>query len=280
MSNVRNKPVSGESRPSEDVGDGSPLRVFVIGAIVIIVVIAALLTAIRVFLFPVWEANSEGAHQVATAQVQLSAAMTQEALTPMPSSTVAAAVTPQPTIAPTAVSANTPAPAVAGSESGPLPASTGAQSPVPTAARTDLPTPTTEQAAEIAVAYKNYFDVTGDALLNLDPTSLGDVAAGAELDSLRSDIQNDKAQGRALQTNVQHEQVYVLDIQDDQADVADRYRDSSIYVDAQTRMPLPGQVAPAAPDVAPAVSVIYHLQRLDGTWKVVSGQRFVPQRGQ
>ncbi len=279
MSDLRSRPAETDTGAARTARDGSPVRVFVIGAIVIIAVVAALLIAIRVFLFPIWEANSEGARQVATAQVQIAAAMTQEAVTPVPTLSVpAAAATPQPTTAPAAIPSGTPVPATAApTQAAP---SAGAQAPAPTVARANLPTPTAEQAAEIAVAYKNYFDVTGDALLNLDPTSLSDVAAGPELDSLRKDIEDDKAQGRALQTNVQHEQVYVLGIQGDEADVADRYRDSSIYVDPQTRTPLPGQVAPASPDVTPAVSVIYHLQRLDGTWKVVSGQRFVPQGDQ
>ena len=65
----------------------------------------------------------------------------------------------------------------------------------------------------------------------------------------------------------------------DEAEVADQYRDSSIFVDPDTHAALPGQVAPASPDVAPEVDVVYRLQRIDGVWKVVSGQRFLPQGG-
>lgn len=119
----------------------------------------------------------------------------------------------------------------------------------------------------------------GEALLNLDPTLLGEVASGQALAGLQSDIEDDRSQGRALQTNVEHD-VYILDVQGDEADVADRYKDSSIYVDPESHVPLPDQVAPASPEVAPAVSVVYHLQRIDGAWKVVSGQRFVPQGNQ
>jgi hypothetical protein len=278
MSNVRNKPVSAESRPSEDVGDGSPLRVFVIGAIVIIVVIAALLTAIRVFLFPVWEANSEGAHQVATAQVQLSSAMTQEALAPVAAPTQAAVVAAQPaTSVPTPVPTGTPVPIAQPKE--PTPLAAQVRTPVATVAAGPLPTPTGDQAAEIAAAYENYFGVTSDALLNLDPSELDQVAAGPALAGLRQTIEQDRTEGRALETNVEHD-VYVIGYQGDEAQVADRYKDLSIYVDPVTHAPLPGQVPPASADVAPAVTVIYQLHRIAGAWKVVSGQRIVPQVSQ
>lgn len=265
--------MAADSRPSQTQAEGSPLRVFALGAIVIIVVIAALLTAIRFFLFPVWEANSEGARQVATAQVQLSAAMTQEALTPAATPTILAAAP-----APTALAAPTPAP-VAAATAKPSQRGVPLGTPSATSVPVSLPTPTEDQAAEIAAAYEQYFNVTSEALLNLDPSKLGDVAADQELVALQQNIQDDKAQGRALDTNVEHD-FYVIGYESDEAEVADRYKDSSIYVDPSTHAPLPGQVAPASPDVAPAVSVIYHFQRIDGTWKVVSGERFVPQGSQ
>jgi hypothetical protein len=270
MSKLDHGKLGPDSPGAREAADGSHVRVFVVGAIVIVVVIAALLTVIRVFLFPVWEANSDGARQVATAQVQLAAAMTQEAVRPAATSTVLTAAAPTRTSASTAT---VDLPQLAAT----LPPTVSAAS---TVAPTSFPTPTPDQTAEIALAYRNYFDVTGQALLNLDPTPLDQVAAGQSLAGLQQTIEQDRAQGRALDTNVQHEQVYVVDVHDDQADVADRYRDSSIYVDPVTHEALPGEVAPASPDLAPTVSVIYHLQRIDGTWKVVSGERFAPQGGQ
>ena len=92
MSQLRNKPVASE--PGAPLGpkgaaDGpSPRRVFIFGSIVIVGFVALLLGGIRVFLFPMWEANSEGVRQVATAQAQISAASTREALTPVAAATV------------------------------------------------------------------------------------------------------------------------------------------------------------------------------------------------
>jgi hypothetical protein len=285
MSQLSNKSVStgkpGEPAASPGSTAGWPAgRVFLLGAVVIVGVVAALLVGIRTFLFPVWEANSEGARQVATAEAQLSVARTQEALAARPTGTVLTAAAPQPTAAPVttptvppvALTQLTVAPTA-----GPLAAATSA--PAASATPSALPTVPPEQAAEIAAAYKRYFDVSGEALLNLDPTSLDEVTSGQELAGLQRDIEEDRAQGRALQTNVQHEAV-VIDVQGDEADVADRYKDSSIYVNPISHEPLPGQVVPASPDVAPAVSVVYHLQRIDGVWKVVSGKRFVPQGSQ
>ena len=280
MSQLRNKPAGNE--PGAPLGpqvgaDGpSPRRVFIVGSIVIIAFVALLLVGIRVFLFPIWEANSEGVRQVATAQAQISAARTREALTPLPTPTVLAATPARPTEAPTLVPV-----AAAQATTAPTSVPVAVATPGPAASATPmlLPTPTADQAAELAAAYARYFDVSAEALLNLDPTSLTEVADGQELAGLQKDIEGDRALGRALQTSVEHD-VYVLDVVGDEADVADRYKDSSIYVDLVSHTPLSGQAVPESPDVAPTVSVVYHLRRFDGTWKVVSGQRFVPQGSQ
>jgi hypothetical protein len=256
------------------VGEASPLRVFLLGAILIVAVVGIVLVAIRTFMFPIWEQNSEGARQVATAQVQLSVAMTQEATTLMPTASAAVTAgaqdvayeTPLPTSEPRPVTQVT----VEANGSSPLSATA-----VATLEPGTLATPTVDQAAEIAAAYEKYFDVTSQALLNLDGSQLDQVAAGQSLAGLQQTIDQDRSKRRALQTNVEHD-VYVIGYEGDDAQVADRYRDSSIYVDPTTHTPLPGEVLPASPDVAPAVSVIYHMQRIGGTWKVVSGQRLVP----
>jgi hypothetical protein len=277
MSEVDEREVVTDTRSTHRAADSSPVRVFLVGAVVIVVIVAGLLVAIRSFVFPIWEANSEGVRQVATAQAQLSVAMTQEALTPAPAATPAIVVGPQVTAASTPLATAAPAPAVqatgtpAPSVAGPTPVAVASATP------NNLPTPTAEQAEEIALAYKNYFDARSEALLNLDPSVLDDVAAGESLAGLQRTIEENRAQGRALQTNVEHVQVFVTGFNGSDAEVADQYRDSSIFVDPVTHNPLPGQVAPASPDVAPLVSVVYHLQRIDGVWKVVSGQRYVPQ---
>jgi hypothetical protein len=126
-------------------------------------------------------------------------------------------------------------------------------------------------AKEVADAYLHYFAVTGQALYQLNPDLLDEVTAGPELATLRKNIEDDRSQGRALRTDVQHYCV-VLQVDGDAADVWDHYRDSSIDVDPTTHEPLPGQDIPSSPDVAPDFTVIYQLQRLAGVWKVVDGE--------
>ena len=126
-------------------------------------------------------------------------------------------------------------------------------------------------AKEVADAYLHYFEVSGQALYRLDPDLLDEVTAGAELATLRKNIEDDRAKGRALRTDVEHDCV-VVRVDGATGYVWDRYRDSSIDVDPTTHQPLPGQKTPASPDVAPAFTVIYQLQRLDGVWKVVDGE--------
>jgi hypothetical protein len=283
VSHLTNQPVDRERETAsapQAPSTASPVRVFVIGAIVIVAFVAVLSGAIRAFVFPVWEANSQAAQDIAVAQARLSAAQTQEALAPPATSTPIPTPTVQPSAVPTAVT--TVLPAAAAAEGAPEPSiPAGDREPAWAAKATAglLPTPTTQQAEDVFGAYQNYFSITDQALLNLDPTVLGDVTSGDELASLQQSIEQDRAQGRALQRNVEHD-VYVLDVQGDEADVADRFLDSSIYVDPATHTPLPGQIAPASPDVAPAVSVVYHLQRIDSAWKVVDGVQYVPQATQ
>ncbi len=274
MSQLGNK--SADTEPSGRAGSQriatgpSTARVFLVGAVVIIAVVAALLLAIRTFLFPVWEANSEGARQVATAEAQLAQARTEEALTPQATATLAVAPGALPTVAPTRPPTATPAPAAQPTVA---PTPTVAALPAAGASATPatLPTVSPELDAEISAAYEKYFQVTSDALLNLDPTPLSEVAAGQALAGLEQTIEEDRTQGRALQTNVRH-QFVVLGVHGDLADLADRYEDSSIYVDPVSHQPLPGQTIPASPDIAPVVAAVYHFQRIDGVWKVVGGE--------
>jgi hypothetical protein len=136
-----------------------------------------------------------------------------------------------------------------------------------------MPTVPPELAAEVSQAYLQYFQVSADALLNLDPTPLDGVASGDALKGLQDEIAQDRAAGRAIRTDVAHNFV-VVTATDDQAEVADDYRDSSVFVDPVSKEPLAGEVVPASPEDAPEVRVIYDLQRIEGAWKVTGGKKF------
>ncbi len=105
----------------------------------------------------------------------------------------------------------------------------------------------------------------------LDPAPLDAVATGDELLALRRDVEQLRARGRAIRAEVQH-QYTVVRVDGDEAQVADRLRDFSIYVDATTREPLPGQVRPSEAD-APQSTILYFLRKENGDWKVERGER-------
>ena len=93
----------------------------------------------------------------------------------------------------------------------------------PSSGATSAPTVAPELAAEVSEAYLRYFQVSADALLRariLD--GLDSVATGGELQlRLRRDRATIELQGRALETDVQHNFV-VLSVQNDRGQVADR----------------------------------------------------------
>ena len=132
-----------------------------------------------------------------------------------------------------------------------------------------LPTPSPEMVKAVSDAYLQFWSVYSDAFLNLDPTLLDQVAAGNELTVLQHDIEADRAQNRALKTDVRHQFAVLVAIAD-QAVVTDDIRDSSIYVDVETQEPIPSQV-PVSPDQAPEYKGVYRLQFIDNKWKVVEG---------
>jgi hypothetical protein len=137
-------------------------------------------------------------------------------------------------------------------------------SPLPTA----VPTADPQVADEVKSAYERYWDLTAQALRDLDATPLTEVATDGELLSLQKNIEDLRAQGKAIDTSVEHH-FNVVWIRDDQAQVVDHYRDRSIFIDPSTKQPLAGEVIPPTFEDAPESNVVYLLQRDQGTWKVM-----------
>lgn len=86
------------------------------------------------------------------------------------------------------------------------------------------------------------------------------------------DVDQLRAQGRAIRAEVQH-QYTVVRVDRDEAQVLDRLRDFSIYVDATTKQPLAGQVRPDDAN-APVSTSLYFLRNVDGAWKVERGEAY------
>ena len=180
------------------------------GAVVVLLVVGVILAVVRLWAIP--SLQSRGSDAGVTGQATLSALQTQQALTPRPTATTVVAPAAQPTVIPTSrpTAAGTSTPAVSRTvaiaaqptsavvatnaagvqpaENTSVPASGTPPAlevvdvngtPVLEANGTPLPVPTAapDLAAAVSDAYTRYWSVRSNALLNLDPTGLDQVAA-------------------------------------------------------------------------------------------------------
>jgi hypothetical protein len=132
-----------------------------------------------------------------------------------------------------------------------------AQAVIPTA----LPGLDPAMASEVIQAYESYWRVRGQALLDLDATHLNEVMAGDHLEGVTKRIDELRNEGRAIKTDVQH-QYQLISLKNNTAQIVDDYISNSIYVDPITQQPL-------SDPVADELRVLYQLNKMDGTWKVV-----------
>ena len=141
-----------------------------------------------------------------------------------------------------------------------------------TSEQSPLPTVAPELRREIETAYTQYWDARAQAVWTLDPAPLDAVATGDELQALKQDVDQLRSEGRAIKAEVQH-QYTVVRVDGEQAQVLDRFRDFSIYVDPDTKQPLAGQVRPDEAN-APLNTALYYMRTEDGAWKVERGERY------
>jgi hypothetical protein len=138
---------------------------------------------------------------------------------------------------------------------------------IPTTAivKTEIPTstPTVDPAlaAEVGMAYEHYWQVRGEALLQLDKSHLSEAMAGDHLVSTSQLIDELASENRAIQTSVDHD-YQVTQVTDESAQVFDDYLSSSFYVDPKTQAAL---TKPTSDELR----VLYQLKQSDGVWKVV-----------
>jgi hypothetical protein len=257
------------ARPIGPVWLGAALGV--VGVAILVLALGVLLPALL----------SGGSSTPSAGEIRLRELQTQEALAPRPTAAPTQAVpTPAPTTQSAAFPASAPAPTPAPTLAAPtaMPTVQPAAEPTPasTVSATSSIRPELEQ--DVAQAYLRYFQVSAEALRTLNPIGLDSVASGEELDFLKKRIEEDRAAGKALDTNVQHSFV-VLSVRGDEAQVADVYRDSSVYIDLATGQPLAGSTRPTSTGGAPEVRELYHLRREispDGAsnWKVEKVERY------
>jgi hypothetical protein len=224
----QNADSSRRSQPIRPVWQGALIWLFGIGLLLFAVGLA-----LRLLVVPALSGSSAPS----PAEAHLGALQTQEALTPQSTAVPVRIPTTGPTVAPTAVVV--PAAAPTTQPQRPTPAATQPPTSVasvsaPSTNATAAPTVSPELVAEVSAAYLRYFQVSSDALLNLDPSPLDAVATGEALIGLQSEIEQDRAAGRAIRTEVTHN-FTVVSATDTEAQVADDYRDSSVFVDPATK---------------------------------------------
>jgi hypothetical protein len=115
---------------------------------------------------------------------------------------------------------------------------------------------------EITRAYEHYWQVRADALLTLDATRLPEVMDGDHLLAVERLVQQLRSEGRVIETDVQHSYVVVQSGTDD-VQVVDTYVDNSVYLDAQSHAAL-------SQPTGESLKELYRMNRIDGTWRVVS----------
>jgi len=118
-----------------------------------------------------------------------------------------------------------------------------------------------EQVAELSAAYDHFWSVRAQALLDLDDSSLREVAAGPLLQSDEAMLDGLRAQNQADQVDLEHH-IQVRHATDTDATIEDDLAGYTVAGDMDTGQTL-------TPTPASTSQVAYHLQKLSGTWKVV-----------
>lgn len=135
--------------------------------------------------------------------------------------------------------------------------------------QTATPTPTVSEEAqreEVREAYLAYWNAYAAAVLELDITLVEDFAAGDELEGIRQEIEQLRADGVALRVVVEHDPEVTME-SESVALVADRIVDNSFYVDAETKDP------PQAEGSGETHKDLVRMERIDGRWLVTGGAR-------
>jgi hypothetical protein len=196
---------------------------------------------------------------------------------PTPLAVAAATSAPPPTFTPTAnlapaptslVVATAAAPTVAAAATLPAttppattPPATTPPAASPTTVATPRPTVSPELANEIGDAYQTYWQVRAEALYDLDSSRLPTVMAGEHLAAVEDRINELRAEGHAIETDIDHNYA-IFEASDEDAKVVDTYADHSVYIDAQTHEHL-------TTPTGEKLNEVYIMDKTDGIWRVI-----------
>jgi hypothetical protein len=121
---------------------------------------------------------------------------------------------------------------------------------------------------EVEAAYLRSWEVYAEAMLNLDPSGLGESYASPQIERTRADVVARKSDGRPARISVEHD-YRVAELRVDSALVVDRYRNHSVLLDPKTK-------APVEADPNEVIVEQYTLRRVSSGWKVVDIARSQP----
>lgn len=119
---------------------------------------------------------------------------------------------------------------------------------------------------EVMDAYLLYWEVRKDAFRSLEPGRLSEVMAGDALARDVKQIQDLKAQARAVEVVVEHSSVLV-EAGLGKAVVYDEYLNQSLFIDLTTGKEMQTAEPPGVEKIS------YEMTKADGVWKVVDSAR-------
>ena len=128
------------------------------------------------------------------------------------------------------------------------------------------PSATSSLEGRISQAYLAYWDAYSQALLELDPSLVQQMAQGAQLERIKQEIDGFRAQGVALRVVVEHNFV-IIDASPAAATVVDQIVNNSFFVDPITKEP------PTAEGSGEHLKDTYQLENVGGRWIVTNGSR-------
>jgi hypothetical protein len=127
----------------------------------------------------------------------------------------------------------------------------------------ESPSPTPSPAdnrAQVEQSYLDFWDTWAEALLQLDPSLLDQVAVGDGLQVLRAQVEEQRKLNQPVRIKVEHS--YTILITDaDTASVDDRYVNHSVRLNPQTKEPI-------EPDPNQQLRKSYTLKKVEGRWKI------------
>ncbi len=134
---------------------------------------------------------------------------------------------------------------------------------------TPTPTATPSLESQVSTAYLAYWDAYSQAVLNLDVTLMTKFAAGEELASIRSEIDEHRRNGVAARINVKHD-FAIVQLSERSATVVDQVTSQSFFVDPATKKPETSDVPNRV------LRYTFFLEKTSDGWMVIRGQKESP----